>query len=80
MATVHFSAALARYTAGVETVTVDAPRVRELLRDVRERFPALAAPLEVMAVAVDGEVYAEPVYQKLSPESEVHFVPQIPGG
>jgi molybdopterin converting factor small subunit len=80
MATVHFSGALARYTDGVETVTVDAPRVRELMLEVRERFPDLAAPLEIMAVAVDGEVYAEADYLKLSPGSEIHFVPRIAGG
>ena len=80
MATVHFSRGLARYTGGVETLTVDAPRVQELLVAVTARFPTLAEPLEVMAVAVDGEVHQHPDYLKLRPESEIHFVPQIAGG
>lgn len=80
MATVHFSGSLARYTGGVETLTVDATRVRELVHEVTERFPDLTEPLEIMAVAVDGQVYQEAEYLSLSPESEIHFVPQIAGG
>jgi sulfur-carrier protein len=80
MATVHFSGSLAQYTDGVETLTVDAPRVRELMLEVTERFPALTEPLEIMAIAVDGEVHQEADYLRLSPESEIHFVPQIAGG
>lgn len=80
VATVHFSSGLARYTEGVESLTLDAPRVQELLVAVTARFPRLAGPLEVMAVAVDGEVHSHPDYLKLEPESEIHFVPQIAGG
>lgn len=80
MAKVHFSSGMARFTGGVESVTVDAPRVRELLVAVTERFPDLADPLEVMAIAVDGEVHQNPEYTKLTDESEIHFVPQVAGG
>jgi molybdopterin converting factor small subunit len=80
MATVHFSGSLAQYTGGVETLTVDVSRVRELVLAVTRRFPELTEPLEIMAIAVNGEVYAEADYLKLSAESEVHFVPQIAGG
>ncbi|MBM4183252.1 MAG: MoaD/ThiS family protein [Gemmatimonadetes bacterium] len=80
MATVHFSRGLARYTGGVESLTVDAPRVQELLVVVTERFPGLTQPLEVMAIAVDGEVHQHHDYLKLRPDSEIHFVPQIAGG
>ena len=80
MATVHFSSGMARFTGGVESVTVDARRVRELLVEVTARFPELADPLETVAIAVDGAVHAEPEYVELRPESEVHFVPQVAGG
>lgn len=80
MATVHFSRSLTEYTEGVQSLTLDAPRVRELLGMLTERFPRLAAPLEVMAVSVDGEIHPEPEYTALSPDSEVHLVPKIPGG
>jgi len=80
LATVHFSPTLARFTGGVESLTVDARRVGDLMKTVTDRFPALVAPIEVMAVAVDGEVYQEPDYLELSEESEIWFVPNIPGG
>jgi len=80
VATVYFSSGMARFTGGVESVTVDAPRVRELLEEVTARFPDLSDPLETVAIAVDGAVHQEPDYIKLRPESEIHFVPQVAGG
>jgi hypothetical protein len=80
MATVYFSSGLSRYTDGLESLSIDAPRVRELMLAVVERFPALAGPLELMAVAVDGEIHQHADYLALSPHSEVHLVPRISGG
>lgn len=80
MATVHFPQSLSQYTDGVESLTLDARRVGDVMKTVAERFPRLSTPLEVMAVAVDGEVYQEPEYVELSSESEIHFVPQVAGG
>lgn len=80
MATVHFSRSLKQYTGGVESVSLDAPRVRDLLDMLTQRFPRLATPLEIMAVSVDGVIHQEPEYSELSDDSEVHLVPKIPGG
>lgn len=80
MANVHFSRSLTRYTDGVESVSLDAPRVRDLMRMLTERFPRLSAPLEIMAVSIDGVIHQEPEYSELSEDTEVHLVPKIPGG
>ena len=80
MATIYFSAALTDFTGGVESLTVDVGRVREFMQAVTERFPDLADPIAIMAIAVDGEVYQEPDYLKLGADSEIHFVPRIAGG
>lgn len=80
MATIFFSSGLTPYTGGVESLTVDAPRVHELLEAVLERFPALREPLEIMVVAVDGQVHHQADYLPLSARSEVHLVPRIAGG
>lgn len=80
MAVVHFSSGLAQYTGGVDSMTVDASRVDELLRAIVERFPALERPLDVMTVAVDGEIHLHADYLPLTPSSEVHLVPRISGG
>ncbi|MGE3510220.1 MAG: MoaD/ThiS family protein [Vicinamibacterales bacterium] len=80
MATIYFSSGLAAYTGGVDSLTVDAPRVHELIQTVLERFPALQEPLEIMAVAVDGQVHQQPDYIPLTSKSEVYLVPRIAGG
>lgn len=80
MATIYFGSGLARYTGGAESLTIDAPRVHELLLAVIEQFPALRDPLELMAVAVDGEVHTHADFIPLTNSSEVHLVPRIAGG
>ena len=80
MAQVHFGSGLHPHTGGVERIDLDVPRVRELLKELAERFPGIEAQLEQMAVAVDGQIYNDAPYQKLAPGSEVHFVPKIGGG
>ena len=80
MARVHLPSGLTRHTGGVETVDVDAARVPDLIAALRDLFPQIADRLEEMAVAIDGEIYAEPGYQPLRADSEVHLVPRIAGG
>jgi molybdopterin converting factor small subunit len=80
VATIYFSSGLARFTGGVESLVVDASRVRDLLQIVLERFPALAEPLETMSIAVDGQIYQHADFLELSPTSEIHLVPRIAGG
>ena len=80
MARVHLPSGLTRHTGGVETVDVDAARVPDLIAALRELFPQIADRLEEMAVAIDGEIYADPGYQALRADSEVHLVPRIAGG
>ena len=80
MATVHLPSGLTQYTGGVETVDIDAARVAELIAVLRDRFPQISDQLNEMAVAIDGEIYADPGYQPLRADSDVHLVPRIAGG
>lgn len=80
MATVHLPSGLAQFADGIESVSIDAPRVPELLAALASRFPRLADRLDEMAVAIDGEIYQDPGYQPLRPDSDVHLVPRIAGG
>ncbi len=80
MATVYFPGGLSRYTGGVDSMEIDAPRVYELLQAVLVEFPQLAEPLESMAIAVDGAIHQHADYVALSATSEVHLVPRIAGG
>jgi sulfur-carrier protein len=83
MPTVHFPRGLQQHTGGREAVAVEparAPRVHELLAALAEQFPALAGSIDDVAVAIDGEIYQDPGYQALRPDSEVHLIPRIAGG
>jgi len=80
MAVVVISSGLRGYTGGEERVQIEARRVKELLDALVARWPALAEPLSQMAVAIDGEIHASPLFRPLRPDSEIHFVPKIGGG
>jgi sulfur-carrier protein len=68
-------------TGGVDVVTIDAPRVHELIAELVVRFPKLNRDMfSRLAVAIDGEIHADADYQPLTSDSEVHFVPRIAGG
>jgi molybdopterin converting factor small subunit len=80
MATIHLPSGLAQYTGGVDTVEIDAARVPDLFAALCDRFPLIADQLNDVAVAIDGEIYADPGYQSLRADSEVHLLPRIAGG
>jgi len=80
MATVHLPSGLTQFTGGLSTVTVEAPRVVDLLATLAARYPELGPQLDEVAVAVDGEIFQDPGYQAVGPTSEVHLVPRIAGG
>jgi len=80
MATVHLPSGWTAHTNGAERIVVDAARVDELLQSLVDRFPALAAELEQVAVAIDGQIFHHARYEPLRPDSDVHLLPPIAGG
>jgi hypothetical protein len=80
MAIVHLPSGLSQFTGGLSAVEVHASRVSDALAMLVARFPDLAAQIDDMAVAVDGQIYQQPGYQPLGATSEVHLVPRIAGG
>ena len=80
MATVHLPSGLTSYTGGVDELTIEAPRVRELLLALSARFPGLMPHIEGMAVAIDGKIYHDAEYQPVGPDAEIHLIPPIAGG
>ena len=80
MATVYLSSGLTQYTGGVASVEIDAVSVSDALEMLAARFPPLAAHLADLAVAVDGDIYTQPGYQRVTPSSEIHLLPRIAGG
>jgi molybdopterin converting factor small subunit len=81
MARVFLSRDMLSGTGGLDVVTIDAPRVHELIAELVTRFPRLNRDMFVaLAVAIDGEIHNDADYLPLNPDSEVHFVPRIAGG
>ena len=80
MPVVHFSSTLTRHTGGLEQITLDAPRVKELIAALLARFPGLEVELDQLAIAIDGDVRPDALYEPLLPGSQIYFVPRIAGG
>jgi molybdopterin synthase sulfur carrier subunit len=87
MPTVWVPALLRDVTGGHETVTVSGKTVAEVIDalerlhpGVRERLCAGDTLRPGMAVIVDTEVARLGLFQPVSEQSEVHFLPAIGGG
>ena len=81
MARVVFTGSLKRLTGGDDEVEIDAANIRQLMRGVGERYPALKPQIETgMAVAIDGQIYQDAWLQPIAPDAEVHLLPKIAGG
>ena len=81
MAHVTLIGNLRQFTDGVSELDVDAGSVRQLFAKLGERYPALAPHLaQGSAVAIDGQIYQDALFQEIGPDSEVHILPQLAGG
>jgi molybdopterin converting factor small subunit len=67
-------------TGGTLELQLDAPDVRNLLGQLEERFPGVREKLADMAVAIDGEIFNDPLLEPIEDSDEVHFVPRLQGG
>ena len=81
MPRVFLSGNLRQLAGGAEEVEVEAADIRQLLRVLGDRFPAMRPQLEHgIAVAIDGEIYQDGWLEPIAPDSEVHLLPRIGGG
>jgi molybdopterin synthase sulfur carrier subunit len=87
MATVVIPALLRKFTNGIERADIPGRTIRELVRNLDERFPGIAEQLidsgdirPSIAVSIDGDVATGGVLDVVADESEVHFIPALGGG
>lgn len=72
---------LVQLTGGVAEFRLSATSVKQLFRQLAELHPSLEPHLaEGVAVAIDGQIYQDALFQPISPDSEVFLLPQIAGG
>ena len=87
MATVFIPALMQNLTGGRQTVEVGGATVRQIVQNLDEAYPGIKDRLvdghrikSNISVAVDGEVSPKGMLEKVSENSEVHFLPAIGGG
>ena len=81
MARVVLSGHLKELAGGESEIELDARDVRQLLRALGERHPALAPHLkDGYAIAIDGEIFQDADGAALGETSEVCLIPKIGGG
>ena len=81
MARVVLPQALAPRAGGQLEHEIQGENIRALLAALDARFPGLAAELKGrVAVAIDGEIFNDPMLEAVEPDSEVHFLPRVGGG
>jgi molybdopterin synthase sulfur carrier subunit len=72
---------LARLTGGVAEFQLSATSIKQLFQQLAELYPEIEPHLkEGVAVAVDGQIYQDDLFQPIAPDSEVFLLPQIAGG
>ncbi|HEX2438940.1 MAG TPA: MoaD/ThiS family protein, partial [Methylomirabilota bacterium] len=72
---------LAQLTGGVAEFQLSATSVKQLFEQLTALYPALEPHLaEGVAVAIDGQIYQDALFQPIGPTSEVFLLPQIAGG
>jgi molybdopterin synthase sulfur carrier subunit len=87
MADVFIPTMLQSLSGGVKRVDIEAANVRQVVDKLEELFPGIKERLVEegqirpnISVAVDGEIARMGILEKISQNSEVHFVPAIGGG
>ena len=82
MARLILSGTLQKLAGGDAELEIDARDVKQLLRMLSERYPALAPHLDSdgYAIAIDGEIFQDIWFAPIGPDSEVHLIPAIRGG
>jgi sulfur-carrier protein len=87
MATVYIPPMLQSLSGGVTQVTIEATTVRQVVERLEALYPGMVEALVEdgdlkphIAVAVDGEASVLGLVERVSADSEVHFIPALGGG
>ena len=81
MARVVLVGNLAQVTGGVAEFQLPARSVQQLFRQLGELHPALTPHLESgVAVAIDGQIFQDALFEAIGADSEVFLLPAIAGG
>lgn len=69
------------FADGRTEIEIVASDVRGLIKQLDREFPGIAERLrERTAIAIDGEIFQDPLLEPIGENSEVYFLPMIEGG
>lgn len=72
---------LRQFTSGETEFDLDVATIGQLFRELANLYPGLAPHLEAgVAVAIDGQIFQDTLFEPIPPGAEVHLMPQIAGG
>ena len=72
---------VAQLTGGVAEFQLSATSVKQLFDQLTALYPDIRPHLEDgIAVAIDGQIYQDALFQPIAADSEVFLLPQIAGG
>ena len=80
MAKVVFPDSFVVVTGGDRELTTEATNYRELVNELKSRWPELTEMLDKTAVAIDGQIYQDAFLEAIGESSEVFFMARIEGG
>ena len=81
MARVVLVGSLTQLTGGTAELDLPVTSVKQLFAQLTERYPEIERHLaEGVAVAIDGQIYQDALFEAIGPNSEVFILPQIGGG
>jgi molybdopterin synthase sulfur carrier subunit len=87
MPTVVIPTMLQELTGGLKQIEVPGQTVADLIDNLEAKHPGIKSRLtdggalrSNLAVAVDGEVSVLGLFEDVSEDAEVHFIPAISGG
>lgn len=81
MVTVTLWAGLQPHADNQKTLTVEARTIRDLMRQLKERYPGLEEPLRNdVAVVIDGAIYRNDWSKEIPLDAEVFLMRRLAGG
>ena len=87
MATVYIPSLMQKLTDGKSKVEIEGATIRQIITQLDSQYPGIKERLVEdnrikgnISVAVDGEITPLGMLEKVSENSEVHFLPAIGGG
>lgn len=69
------------FTGDVTEFEVEGDTVRQVIAALDRLYPGLGEHIERgMAIAIDGEIHQDALFEPVGSESEIYLIPKIGGG